>query len=113
MHEFTIIMNLLNIVEENAAILNATIVHEIEMDIGELSGVDYEALEFAMEHTQKSKLLEHATLLINKIPAKARCKTCNHEFDISDFYTACPKCNSYDHDIFKGKELRVKAIKVD
>ena len=106
-------MNVLNIVEEEAKILNAKIVHEIEIDVGELSGVDYDALEFAMRFTKKSELLEHAKLVINKIPAKARCKTCNQEFDITDFYYACPKCNNFDHNIFQGKELKVKAIKID
>lgn len=106
-------MNILNIVEENAKKLNAKIVHEIEMDIGELSGVDYDALEFAMQHTQKSELLKNAKLVINKIPARARCKSCNHEFGISDFYTACPKCNKLEHDIIQGEELKVKAIKID
>lgn len=113
MHEFSITMNVLNIVEENAMELNAEIVHEIEMDVGELSGVDYDALNFAMQHTKKSELLEHANLVINRIPAKARCKACKHEFDIKDYYTACPDCNHFDHDIIQGKELRVKAIKID
>lgn len=113
MHEFSITMNILNIVEENAKKLNAKIVHEIEIDIGELSGVDYDALEFAIQHTKKNELLENAKLVINRIPAKARCKSCNHEFYITDFYTACPKCNKFDHNIFEGKELKVKAIKID
>jgi hydrogenase nickel incorporation protein HypA/HybF len=113
MHEFSIIMNVLRITEENAKNLGAKIVHEIEIDIGKLSGVDIEALEFAMEHTQKNKLLENVRLVINKIPAKARCKSCNFEFDIDDFYTACPLCNNFKNDIFQGKELKVKAIKVD
>jgi hydrogenase nickel incorporation protein HypA/HybF len=113
MHEFAITMNVLNIVEEKAKELNAKIVHEIEIDVGKLSGVDYDALEFAMQYTKKSELLERAKLVINKIPAKARCKTCNQEFDISDFYNACPKCNNFDHNIFQGQELKVKAIKID
>jgi hydrogenase nickel incorporation protein HypA/HybF len=113
MHEFAITMNVLDIVEEEAKKLNAKIVHEIEIDVGELSGVDYDALDFTMQYTIKSELLEHAKLVINKIPAKARCNTCNQEFDISDFYDACPKCNNFDHTILQGKELKVKAIKID
>jgi hydrogenase nickel incorporation protein HypA/HybF len=113
MHELSIIMNVLRIAEENAKNLDAKIVHEIEMDIGILSGIDFEALEFAMQHTQKNELLASARLVINKIPAKARCKSCNYEFDIDDFYTACPLCNKFIHDIFRGKELKVKAIKID
>ena len=106
-------MNILNIVEENARNLKAKIVHEIEMDIGELSGIDYDALEFAMLHTHKNELLENAKLVINKIPAKAKCKSCKHEFVINDFYTACPKCNTFDHEILQGEELKVKSIKID
>lgn len=113
MHEFTVVMNVLSIAEENAKSLDAKIVHVIEMDIGELSGIDYDALEFAMQHTNKIELLEKAKLVINKIPAKARCISCHHEFYLSDFYTPCPKCEKFNHDIFQGKELKVKAIKVD
>lgn len=113
MHELTITLNILNIVEENARNLKAKIVHEIEMDVGELSGVDIDALQFAMQCTSKSELSESASLVINRIPGKARCKICNHEFDISDLYAFCPKCNCVDITIFQGKELKVKSIKID
>ena len=106
-------MNILAIVEENAKNLHAETVREIEIDIGELSGIDYDALEFAMQYSKKGELLENAKLVINKIPAKARCKSCNHQFDIRDFYTPCPKCNQFNHEILQGKELKVKAIKID
>ena len=106
-------MNVLRIAEENAKNLDAKIVHEIEMDIGKLSGIDFEALEFAMQNTQKNESLEDVKLIINKIPAKARCKSCNYEFEIEDFYTACPLCGKFNHDIFQGKEIKVKAIKID
>jgi hydrogenase nickel incorporation protein HypA/HybF len=113
MHELSITMNILDIAEENARNLNAKIVHEIEIDIGEMSGVDTDALQFAMQCTTKSELLESAKLVINKIPAKARCYSCNHEFDISDFYTECPNCNGFNHDIYQGKELKIVSIKID
>jgi hydrogenase nickel incorporation protein HypA/HybF len=113
MHEFSIVMNIIAIVEENAKNLHAETVHEIEIDIGELSGIDYDALEFAMQYSVKSELLKNAILVINKIPAKARCKSCNHEFEVSDFYSACPKCHTFENEIFQGKELKVKAIKID
>jgi len=113
MHELSIIINILSIAEENARKLKAVIVHEIEVDIGELSGVEYDALEFAMHCSEKNKILEKAKLVINKIPAKARCYTCNNEFNISDFYAECPKCNSLEHDIYQGKELKIRSIKID
>jgi len=113
MHELSIVMNILDTVEEKAIELNASVVHEIEVDIGELSGVECDALEFAMENSPKKEILKHAILVINRIHAKARCKSCGNEFDLSDFYTPCPNCGKFDHDIFQGKELKVKAIKID
>jgi hydrogenase nickel incorporation protein HypA/HybF len=113
MHEMTITMNILEIVEEHAKVLKAKVVHEIEIDIGELSGIDFDALEFAMENAQKTKLLENSRLLINRIPARARCKSCGNEFDISNFYTACPECNEFIHEILQGKEIKVRAISID
>lgn len=106
-------MSILEIVEENAKKLNAESVHEIEMDIGELSGIDYDALEFAMEHAQKSDMLKDAKLVINKIPAKAKCNSCQHEFEINDYYSPCPVCNTFDNEVIQGKELKVKTFKID
>jgi hydrogenase nickel incorporation protein HypA/HybF len=113
MHELSITMSILEIVEENARNLNAKIVHEIEMDIGELSGVDFDALEFAVEHAQKPAIMQDVKFVINKIQAKAKCNNCNYEFELNDYYTPCPICNNFDHDIFQGKELKVKSIKID
>jgi hydrogenase nickel incorporation protein HypA/HybF len=113
MHELSITMSILEIVEENAKKLNAESVHEIEMDIGELSGIDYDALEFAMEHAQKSDMLKDAKLVINKIPAKAKCNSCQHEFEINDYYSPCPVCNTFDNEVIQGKELKVKTFKID
>ena len=113
MHELSIIVSILEIAEEKAKNLNAKIVHEIEIDIGELSGVDFDAMEFAMEHSQKPEMMQNVKFVINKIPARAKCNNCEHEFKISDYYTACPKCNNFNHDIFQGKELKVKSIKID
>ena len=113
MHELSIVMNILETVKEKAIELDAKVVHEIEIDIGELSGVDCDALEFAMENSTKKEMLKNARLVINRIAAMARCKSCNHEFDLSDFYTPCPECGKFDHDIFQGKELKIKAIKID
>lgn len=113
MHELSIVMSILDIAEEKAKDLHAQTISEIEMDIGELSGVDYEALDFAMAHAPKNEMLRNVKFSINKIPAKARCNICKHEFVLNDLYTACPSCNNYDNDIIQGKELRVKTIKID
>jgi len=106
-------MSILDTVEENAKTHHAIAVSEIELEVGTLSGVEFEALEFAFECAQKTELLKNAQIIVNKIPAKALCKSCKNEFETNDYFTPCPKCNNFDFDIIHGKELKIKSIKID
>jgi len=113
MHELSIVANILDTVEENARSHKAAVVLEIELEVGELSGVAYDALEFAIENAPKNDLLKDVKFVIDKIPGKARCNLCNCEFGLSDYYTACPQCNKFEYEIIQGKELKIKTIKID
>ena len=111
MHELSIAQNIVEIVEEQAKKLDLISVSEVELDIGTVSGVIPETLEFVMDITIKGTLLENAKIIINIIEAKAKCRKCNHDFVIDDIYSLCPQCCSYEFDIIQGKELKVKSIK--
>jgi hydrogenase nickel incorporation protein HypA/HybF len=106
-------MNIVEIAEENAKNANASVISEIELDIGTQSGVVLEALEFAMESAIKDTMLEHAEIKINTIAAKSRCPKCHHEFYIDDIFTACGECGNPFCDVIQGKELKVKSLKVE
>jgi len=113
MHEFSIAVNIVEIATENARKENARVVKEIDIEVGELSGVVADALEFCMEAAVKDTLMEGAKWNIIDIPGRGRCRSCSYEFGINDLYTVCPKCNSPAPEIFQGKELRVKSILVE
>ena len=106
-------MNIIDIANEFAAKENVKVINEIEIEIGEVSGVVYEALEFALECIVKNTILENARRTIIKISGKARCVSCSNEFKIEDLYTPCPNCGHFGSDIIQGKELRVKSLVVD
>ena len=106
-------MNIIEIAEENAKKANASVINEIELDIGNQAGVVREALEFAIESAKKDTLLEKAKWVINEIPALARCTECHHEFEPDDLFSPCPNCGNPFSDIFQGKELKVKSLKVE
>lgn len=113
MHELSVAMNIIEIVEQNAKKVNAERVNEIEMEIGTLSGVIPEILEFSLDIAANNTILENATRKITIIQAKARCIACSNEFPINDIFSTCPACNSFKFEIIQGKELRVKSINVD
>jgi len=113
MHELSIAMNIIEITEENAKKANASVISEIELDIGTQSGIVIEALEFAMESATKSTMLENAEVKINSIPARSVCSKCNNEFYIEDIFTACPECGNPFCDVIQGKELKLKSLKIE
>ena len=113
MHELSIAMSVIDIADEYAAKANAEVVNEVEIEVGELSGVILDALEFAMEVAVKGTILENSTCRYITIPGIARCKQCSHEFNTDNLHTPCPQCNSYEQEIISGRELRVKSLIVD
>lgn len=110
MHELSIAMSIVEIAEENAKQSNAIKITEIELEVGALSGVVYDALEFAMEEAVRNTMLEGAIRKTIRIEGKAKCAECSHEFSVEDVFTPCPKCQSFQNDIIQGKELRVKSL---
>lgn len=110
MHEFSIAVNIVEMIEENAAKENVKKVEKFELDIGTLSGVIIEALEFALEEAVKNSICEKAERKINKIKAKAKCNDCEEIYNLDDYFIPCPVCGGYRHEVIRGKEIRLKSI---
>lgn len=113
MHELSIAMNIVEIAEENAKMAKATVINEIELDIGSQSGVVIEALEFAMQSAVQGTMLDQAAVKINIIPAQAVCSQCQNKFFIKELFEACPECGNPFCEIIQGKELKVKSLKAE
>ncbi len=113
MHEFSIALNIVDIALKTAKNAGAEKVNKVEIDVGILSGVVIEALEFALESAVKNSMLEGAQIIINKIKAGAICNNCHTEFEPDEIAAQCPDCQSVDFEITRGRELSVKSIDVD
>lgn len=112
MHELSIVMSIITIAEKELAKNNATTVEEIELDIGELSGIEVPAFEFAWEQAIKSTILEGSAKVVNHIAGEGRCMNCDAVFPIHQLYEPCPACGEHLITVQKGKELRVKSLVV-
>ena len=113
MHELSIAKNIIDIARETARQNHINRITEIEIEVGGVSGIVIESLEFAMEMSVRNTILENAKTTIIKIPGKARCLNCNFEFEINSYYAQCPECQHYKFDVIQGKELRVKSLIAD
>lgn len=112
MHELSIVMGIVKIAEDETAKANAKEATKIELEIGNLSGVELDSLDFVWEAAVKNTVLKNARKEIAIIKGKGKCIDCDTEFEMDFIYDCCPKCNSNFKGILQGKELKVKAIEV-
>ena len=112
MHELSIAMSIVDIVEDYAHKANAASVKVLELEIGTQSGVVDDALTFAIDEAFKGTVLENAETKISKVQAVAKCDACQHEFEVDELFTPCPNCGQIRNELIKGKELNVKKITI-
>ncbi len=112
MHELSIISSIVEIAEAEVQKAGAQRVESIELEIGELAGIEFSALDFAWEVGVSQTVLENAERHVHRISGEARCNECETIFDMQALYDPCPSCGSYFSEIIKGKELSVKALMV-
>jgi len=113
MHELSIASSIIEIAEEEVHKAGATRVLKISLDIGALSGVVIEAMEFAMDVAVKNTVLELSEITINKIPGKAKCEDCGFEFPVEELYSPCTKCGSFRLKVTEGNELKIGSMYVE
>lgn len=110
MHELSITQGIIEICEKCAA---GRRVLSLEVEIGALSSVVAEAVEFCFDACSAGTLLEGARLNIVRMPGRGQCDECSAGFTISSMPAACPDCNSYRITIVSGDEMRVREIEVE
>jgi len=112
MHELSIAQSIVELAEREARSCHANSVEELELEIGSLAGIEWVALEFALESAIKGSLLEDARIVVRRIAGEGRCGDCESLFPVENLFSSCPACGSYAVKIIKGQELRVKSIVV-
>ena len=86
---------------------------KVGVRLGELSGVDPDALSFGFEMLVKQTQWEQLALEIEFCPRKQRCCVCDHEFTAEKSETACPKCGGESTLCIGGEELDVVFIEAE
>ena len=110
MHEMSITQGIIDICEQHAL---GKRVLSLDVEIGELSSIVPEAIEFCFEACSKGTLLEGASLNIIRIPGRGRCQECGAETPLKEVYGACAQCGGYRVTIESGEEMRVREIEVE
>jgi hydrogenase nickel incorporation protein HypA/HybF len=113
MHELSIALALVEQAEAIALREGAARLASITVTVGELSGVNPEALELAFPVAAENSLAREARLIIETVPARARCRACGQESSPGFPFPACGQCGSPDLEISAGQELLIKTLELD
>ncbi|MBR1729904.1 MAG: hydrogenase maturation nickel metallochaperone HypA [Selenomonadaceae bacterium] len=109
MHEMAITEGILKIAFDYADQNHSTKINKITLKIGEMSGVEIEALNLAFEVLTKNTIAENAELIINRVPIVGECNKCKKTFHIDHYNFFCPECDGIL--ILKsGRELQVESL---
>lgn len=93
MHEYSLVQALLQRVEQEARVVNATAVHHITVRIGPLAGVEAALFANAYEICRPGTLCQDADLTITSEPVAWRCDACGAAISVGSALI-CPRCGS-------------------
>ncbi|MBE0501718.1 MAG: hydrogenase maturation nickel metallochaperone HypA [Desulfuromonadales bacterium] len=113
MHELGITQSIVDIAIKTAREQNAEKVLSVSVEIGELSGVVADAVEFCFEACIQKTFLQGCRLIIEQIPGLGQCEECGAELKIDTMTFACRECGSYKLLRTQGEELNIKELEIE
>jgi hydrogenase nickel incorporation protein HypA/HybF len=112
MHEASLALSLMDIVEEVAAKEDARRVRGIEIELGALSCVEPEAFLTAIESAAAGRIGEGADVRLIRPAGQAHCMGCGDDVTLDQRGAPCPHCGSYSLLVTGGDGMRLVAIEV-
>ena len=113
MHEMSLAMGVLQIVEEAARAQRFRRVRSVLLEIGELSMVEVEAMRFCFDAVSRGTLAEGAVLNVVEVAGQGLCFNCNMTVPLAALYDPCPACGGHPVQATGGTEMRVKELEVE
>jgi len=113
MHELSIAQALAGELESIVRSEGARAVSRVTLAVGALSGVEPEALRLAFPVAMEGTAAAHAELVLQRIPAQVRCRTCGQDTEPDFPVFVCGHCGSSDIDIAAGRELLIQSVELD
>lgn len=114
MHEVSIALSLLEIVEDKCRREGCQSVESVRVRIGKASGILPDSLAFAFEIVKKDTIARDAKLIIDLVPLGGLCSKCGSQFITEEAYVLeCPHCSSSSFKVIQGYELELVELEVN
>jgi len=109
MHELGITQNIVAIATEHA---HGAKVRRITLEIGQLTAIMPDAIQFCFDVCAQGTPLEGATLEIIERSGLGQCQTCGQQVELDQPFGVCD-CGSTHLTIIQGEELTIKELETE
>lgn len=112
MHEMSLAEGVIQLIEDAARAQEFAKVTAVWLEIGQLSGVEVEAMTFCFDAVARDSIAAGARLEIIVLPGSGWCMACSQTVPMSEIFGECPQCGSHQMQVTGGTEMRVKELEV-
>lgn len=112
MHEASLAGGVLRVVEQAAERDRFARVTMLRLEVGQLAGVEWRALRFALESMVPGTILETTRFEFVEVPGVAWCLPCGQRSPLSRRGEPCIHCGGYQLQPIEGTEFRVSDLLV-
>jgi hydrogenase nickel incorporation protein HypA/HybF len=113
MHELSVCQALIEQVARVARDNDARRVVSIVITVGPLSGVEPRLLEHAYPLAAAGTVAEDASLLIETVPVRVRCRSCAAETEAQANRLLCGSCGDWQVDVTSGEEMLLTRVEIE
>jgi hydrogenase nickel incorporation protein HypA/HybF len=113
MHELGIASSIVESVKIEAEKRPGKRLLAVGLRVGDVSGVNPDALEFCFQSLVKGTELEPVHLEIERTARRHRCPRCSREFDVVDYDPTCPGCGEFHSALIGGDEMEIVYLEIE
>jgi len=113
MHELGIANSVLEAVQAETALRPGAVAVKVGVRVGDLAGIDPDALAFSFEALTAGTEWQSLKLEIETRPREHRCSQCGVTFRVVDYNFICPGCGGLRTECVGGDELELVYLEME
>ena len=110
MHELSIAVNLLALIDKTARRHQMVQVNKVIVRAGELTAIVPQSLRFCFDEIKKGTVAAQAELQVEIMPLGGYCPQCQREFKIEALRFSCPQCQNQEIKVVTGEEISLYQV---
>jgi hydrogenase nickel incorporation protein HypA/HybF len=112
MHEMSLAEGVLQVIEDAVHKDRFEKVTTVWLEVGQLSGVEPQAMAFCFDAVTRGSVAEGARLEIISLPGQGWCMACSKTVAMNEVFGECPDCGGFQMQVTGGTEMRIKELEV-